>query len=213
MRRIVILIISIIFCFNHIKAQQIIRFSVFANPSVNWLSSDVKSVTFSSATIGYDIGLAVDKFFAERYAVSTGISIGSMGGSLVYDSLSKFKVHGSPRSVPAGSQVSFSLQYINIPIGLKFKTNQIGYFTYFANLGLALHINIKSVATSSDSKNVLNNDDISEEINTFNLSYFFGGGAEYSLGANTSLILGLGFDNGFANIVSSESEKITSSMP
>ena len=210
MRKIVILVVSAVLCFNYVDAQQNLRFIVFANPCINWLSSDVRTVKYSSVTIGYYAGLAVDKFFAERYAISTGISIGSMGGSLVYRDTTKFIVHGSSKRVPAGQQVKFSLQYINIPLGLKFKTNQIGYFTYFANLGVAMHININSSATSSDTKNTLDDDNISENISLFNLSYFFGGGAEYSLGGNTSLIFGLGFDRGFIDMTSQESDKITS---
>ena len=41
------------------------------------------------------------------------------------------------------------MQYINIPLGLKLKTNEIGYFTFYANLGLDAGINIKALGTSN----------------------------------------------------------------
>ena len=60
------------------------------------------------------------------------------------------------------------------------KTNEIGYFTYFAELGFNQHINVGSRASSTGSG--LSKDLVSKEINLFNMSYFFGGGVEYNIG-------------------------------
>ncbi len=206
-----ILFIAIIFSayFTGVAAQQKIRFSVFANPCINWLQSDVNNVQSNGAAFGFDAGLTMDRFFAENYAFSTGISIGSLGGNLIYKDSTSFSTHNNSAVVPAGSNVKFKLQYITIPLGLKFKTKQIGYFTYFAHLGFTIQGNIKAIGTSSGASNALDNDDISKEINFFNLGYHFGAGAEYALGGNTSLIFGITYTNGFVDITQNTNDKIT----
>jgi opacity protein-like surface antigen len=188
--------------------QQKVRFSVFVSPAINWLQSDVKQVTNEGPVMGIDAGLTADFFFAERYAFSTGMSIGSFGGNLYYSNPTDFKVHGDVITVPP-STVKYRLQYLSIPIGLKLKTVQIGYMTFFADLGFTIQINVKATGTSNDSQQSLSNDDISDEINTFNLGYHFGLGTEYSLGGNTAVILGLTYTNGFLDITANKSDKIT----
>jgi len=194
-----------------ISSQQKIRFSVFVNPCINWLSSDVKTIKSDGAAFGFDAGLTLDKFFAENYAFSTGISIGSLGGNLRYDNKTIFRTSIGDTTVPAGSSVKYKLQYITIPVGLKFKTNQIGYFTYFAHLGFTLQANIKATGTSSDASRALDDDNISEEIGFFNLGYHIGAGAEYSIGGNTALIFGVTYTNGFVDITRNPDDKITTS--
>ena len=193
------------------NAQQKIRFSVFVNPCINWLSSDVKTIKSDGATFGFDAGLTMDNFFAENYAFSTGISIGSLGGNLRYDSSTSFRTNTGDISLPGGSSVKYKLQYITIPVGLKFKTNQIGYFTYFAHLGFTLQANIKATGTSSGESNALDNDNISKEVGFFNLGYHIGGGLEYSLGGNTAIIVGITYTNGFIDITQNPDDKITTS--
>jgi hypothetical protein len=82
---------------------------------------------------------------------------------------------------------------------IKLKTNEIGYFTYFAELGFNSQINVGSRAKSTD--NHLNKEIISKEINLPNMSYFFGGGVEYNIGGNTSLLAGVFFNNGFIDVL------------
>lgn len=211
MRKILIFIIILISQLNAIKAQQKIRFSVFFNPGINWLQSDIKDVSYKSPTIGFDAGLTVDKFFADKYAFSTGISIASIGGTLNYSNKTYFNIHGNRDSIPPSTDVKYKLQYLTIPLGIKLKTNQIGYLTYFANLGFNLQFNIKATGSSNDPSGTLQNDDVSDAINFFNMGYFFGVGAEYSLGGSAALVFGITYSNGFVDITSGSSDKITSS--
>jgi hypothetical protein len=208
-----ILIISVAFLVcTEAFSQQKIRFSIFANPCFNWLQSDLKTVQSGSMALGFDAGLTVDKFFADFYAISSGVSIGSAGGNLKYTGSTagfKFKSHGKTITVPNNTTIKFKLQYITIPIGLKFKTKEIGYLTYFAHLGLTTQMNIKATGTSNDANSSLAEDNISDEINFFNLSYHIGAGAEYSIGGNTALVFGLTYTNGFVDITSSSDDKIT----
>lgn len=211
MRKILLSAIIFYTCFTGVAAQQNVRFSIFINPCINWLQSDVKNVKSNGAVFGFDGGLTLDKFFAENYAFSTGISIGSLGGNLKYADTTNFSTHTTDTFVRPSSNVKFKLQYITIPVGLKFKTKQIGYFTYFAHLGFTLQANIKATGTSSEGSKALDNDNIGKEINFFNLGYHFGAGAEYSIGGSTALILGITYTNGFVDVTQHKNDKITTS--
>jgi len=190
-------------------AEQKIRFSVFANPCINWLQSDIKSVVSGSPVFGFDAGLTVDKYFADNYAFSSGASISSLGGNLKYSNGATFKTKGSGSvTVNNDANVRYKLQYISVPLALKLKTKQIGYFTYFANLGFTLQMNIKATGTSSDGTL---NDNISDEISFLNLGYHFGAGTEYSIGGNTAVIFGVTYTNGFIDVTQNASDKITTS--
>jgi opacity protein-like surface antigen len=211
MRKIVLIGLLLSAFFASGSAQQRLRFSVLVNPCFNWLSSDVKTIESNGANFGFDAGLTMDKFFAENYAFSTGISIGSLGGNLRYSSNTVFRTTLGDTAVPAGSSVKFKLQYITVPLGLKFKTNQIGYFTYFAHLGFTLQANIKATGTNTGTPRVLDDDNISDEISFLNLGYHIGAGAEYSLGGNTAVVFGITYTNGFVDITQNSDDKITTS--
>ena len=183
------------------------RFTVFVDPEFSWMSSDLKAVESDGSKFGVNIGLNVDKFFAQNYALMTGISIDNTGGNLTFDNEEKLKISGPDTILNAGSTVHYKLQYINIPLGLKLKTNEIGYLTFFTHLGVNGGINIKATGEVDDFE--LDNENISEEIKLFNLGYYIGAGVEYSIGGNSAIILGLTYTNGFIDITTDNDNKIT----
>jgi len=186
---------------------QNMRFSVVAEPQITWMKPDAKNVSSEGSRFGINVGLQVDKFFATNYALSSGISIGTAGGELHYDDVITVKVHGDDKTLPEGSIVTYKLQYINIPLGLKLKTNPIGYKTFYAHLGLMGGINIK--ATGDSNVDILSNENISEDIKLFKMGYFIGGGLEYSLGGSSAIIVGVSYTNGFTDITNREKNKAT----
>jgi hypothetical protein len=174
---------------------QKLSFSVVFDPQVTWLNSDSKSIAPEGAKFGFNAGLVMDNYFAENYAFSTGISILQTGGVMSLADTSGFTDTDWLDTVPEGDPVRYHLQYITIPISLKLKSNQIGYNTFFAHLGLNTHMNVRALA-SVESLDV-EDEDIREEIKFFMMSYFIGGGIEYSLGGNTALMAGVYYTSGF----------------
>jgi len=203
-------IVIILLCgFFYIQSQDL-RFGVFVDPQLSWLTPDAKNINRDGFRIGIKGGLILDKYFANNYAFTTGISISNMGGNLHYKDSVTIETLETEQILNPESGVEYKLQYVSVPVGLKFKTNEIGYFTFFAQLGFTPQINIKARADASD--NQIDNENISKELNLFNLSYFFGGGLEYSLGGNTALIGGIIFNNGFIDVLKSKNVKETLSF-
>ena len=201
------LFISILALISVKAFSQDTRFTVFVDPQFSWMSSDIKTVESDGSKFGVNIGLNMDNFFAQNYAFTTGISIDNTGGNLTFENEKKLKISGTDTTLNPGSTVHYKLQYINIPLGLKLKTNEIGYLTFFANLGINGGINIK--ATGEVDNFELDSENISDEIKLFNLGYYIGAGVEYSIGGNSAIILGLTYTNGFIDITTDSDNKIT----
>ena len=181
---------------------QKLSFSVVFDPQLTWMNSSSKRIETNGSSFGFNAGLVMDNYFADNYAFSTGISIWKTGGKLNFLDPTPFIFGSGTDTIPAGTQVSYNLQYITIPFSLKLKSNQIGYNTFFAHLGINTHMNVR--ATADATYNNISDEDIKEEIQFFMMSYFVGGGLEYSLGGSTALMAGLYFTSGFWDITKSE---------
>jgi hypothetical protein len=178
-----------------VHAQQRIGFGIHADPSVNWFSTDISQVRYDGARAGFNFGLTYNKYFAPNYSFSTGISLMRTGGRLVSSDTTTMELSNSRSKVLPGNPVEYKIQYLVIPIGLKLQTNQIGYLTFFSDLGLDPKIAISRKA-DIPSLNI-SGENAKNEINLFNLSYHITAGIEYSLGGSTALVFGLNFDNNF----------------
>jgi hypothetical protein len=184
------------------------KFGVFIDPQITWLSSDTRDVNRDGIIMGVNGGLAIDKYFQKNYAINTGIALGTQGGTLNFENESVIKAFDESDTLPAGTSVDYKLNYITIPLGLKMKSNEIGYFSYFAQVGLTNQLNLKARANSSD--NSLEKSDISEEIGLFNIGWHFGGGIEYGISKDTALSFGIFYHNGFLDILSRDNLKAVS---
>jgi hypothetical protein len=188
--------ILLIIAINRTNAQEV-RFGIFVNPLITWMKTDVSPIKSNGPRAGFDAGLMMDKFFTKRYAFSTGISINNMGGTLIYKN-GKQGFHASDTTINLNSNavVKYNLQYIHIPLALKFRTTEIGYITYFAQVGFDPMINIKARASLPGFSNV----NAGKEINLLYLAYHISAGLEYRIVGNTSLMAGLTYMNGFTDV-------------
>ncbi|MBN1415783.1 MAG: PorT family protein [Bacteroidales bacterium] len=178
-------------------AGQDFRFGINFDPVVSWISPDSKLIEYDGSKLGFNTGLMLETYFRKNYAFATGINLTYMGGNLKYADTVNIETESGPVVVPANVPVGYTIQYISVPLSLKMKSNPIGYISYYGQVGLTPHFNIKSKASGGD----LNKDNVNEEISLFNLSYFIGGGIEYSLGGTTAINLGIFFNNGFIDLL------------
>ncbi len=177
------------------------NFTVFAEPQLTWLQPDSKNIKAGGSKLGFNGGLNFDNFFAENYALSTGVSINSMHGKVETETADSLQGY----TLDVGDVTEYHLQYINIPIGLKFKTIEVGYTRFYAHLGLDTYINIKAEADLPQENEV----DMADQITWYNLGYYIGGGIEYSIGGTTALVAGIAYNKGFIDIASSSDTDFT----
>ena len=57
---------------------------VAVEPGFSWMSVEAKDADNGDGRFSFAGGLILDNFFAQNYAFSTGIFLGSQGGSIKY---------------------------------------------------------------------------------------------------------------------------------
>jgi len=181
-----------------IQAQSRVKFNVQVDPQFAWFNSDDDAVKPNGSIFHMQVGLQMDYFFAENYAFALGVGINNLGGNLLYSDSTEFSSKGEALLVEPGQSVKMNLQYIDIPIGLKLKTEELGYATFFLQLGFNPMININAKASTDDG--AMDKEDIRENIHLFNLGYHAGIGVEYKLGGSTALVGGLRWSAGLTDV-------------
>lgn len=183
------LLLTVIVC-----AQNKFNATFIASPQLSWLSSDSKEVSNESSKMGFGYGVECDIFLgSDSYAITTGMTIGTSGGSLVYNPGKDFEFSG--KILESGTKVDYHLKNIEIPFAMKMRTRDFNRSRFFAQFGFTNWLNIKAKATSSD--NAFSEESISDEIVFYNLGLNIGAGIEYDLGGKNSLTGGIVFSNGF----------------
>ena len=190
--------------------ETVLHFGLKAAPSLAWLRSDTPGYTSDGSKFGFSYGLMTEFKFAPNYAFATGIDISYRGGK--FKTVTDIKNPSGGDSLNISNASSYTLQYIEIPLTLKLKTNEIGYLSYYLQAGVAPGWNIRArqnfttttqitsggstITSSATGEGV----DIKDDINNLNFSMIIGGGVEYTISGSTVLLAGLQFNNGFIDV-------------
>ena len=142
-----------------------------------------------------------------QVAFILGFGVNNLGGNLFYTDSTSFVSKGNTLWFEPGQTVKQRLQYLEIPLGLKGKTEEVGDVTFFWQLGGNPMINIGALATSDDG--TYDKENIRESVHVFNLGYHAGLGLEYRLGGSTALIGGIRWTSGLTDVTSNDDATIT----
>lgn len=181
------------------------HFGMRVTPSLCWQRSDNSNVESDGNLFRASYGFVADFKFATNYAFSTGIDVSYKGGKLKRTNSS---VSGDTTTSMLYEE-SLKSRYIEIPLTIRLKTNQIGLVKYYLQAGIAPSFNFKgftegtvttqrtATAYTNTTEQNVDQTDVNDDINLFNLSMVIGAGVEYNLTGTTNLVLGLVFTNGF----------------
>jgi len=193
-----------IFASNYAQDEQRVRFGFTASPIFSWLQPDGQYLENEGTRLGLQYGIIADFIIDEnnKYAFSTGVMVDNIGGS-VRDR----QFHNGDTLVTEFGDVktTYKLQYLNVPLTLKLKTNEIGYLTYFGQFGLDLGFNLKGRRDVEGNYNGASIDeqgiDIISDIVPIRTALRVEAGAEYNLSGSTNLMVGLAWNNGLTNVL------------
>jgi hypothetical protein len=194
----IIFTMMIAFASLHIGNAQKLHLGLFTDPLVGWYSSDAELISGGGVRAGFSTGLAVNYYFSRNYAFSTGLNYTRTGGVQSSAEPTTFLFSNFSTEVAPGEKAIYSASYINMPVGIRLRTNQIGYFSVFSDLGLDPGFLNRGTITipSADIEDEL----ASKELKKLNLGFHIQAGAEYSLGGSTTLIIGIGYDHGLTDV-------------
>jgi hypothetical protein len=199
--KLALLLLFCLFITLNTNAQQNISIGLHFDPLISWFGTDIGEVNNDGARPGINFGLSFNKFFTPNYSFSTGVNLVSAAGKLTHSDTTRLEPCDSGSeliTVPPGDAVLYKIQYIEVPIGLKLKTNEIGYVTFFSDVGVDPKVLVggKMDIPALD----IEGEKAMEELKMFNLSYHIIAGIEYGLGGNTAAVMGIGFHNNFLDV-------------
>ena len=176
------------------SSDQKFHFGLKVSPTLAWLKPDTKGIEKGGSKLGFSYGIITEFRIQENYAFVTGLQVTYRGGKL-----------NIPYTDFAGNvykqKASLNLQYIELPIALKMKTNAFNKFKFFGQFGIVNGLNIR--AKDGD------NNDIKKNINSYNVAMSIALGSEYTLSGSTALVASLEFNNGFIDVLKGDNKAIS----
>ncbi len=217
MKKILLVALAMVLTINCLQAQddRPVRLAFAIQPASSWIVPKGDILENDGSRFGFSYGILTDFMIAgnANYAFSTGILINSQGGVLTNS-----RYHDGETTSPdpsdnpdvlikefAEATEKYSIKYLDIPLTLKLKTNEIGYLTYYGQFGLDLSFNL-SARKDVDYKfpdlapESINSDDVNKEINAIRAALQVGAGVEYNISGETYLVGGIVWNNGLTNI-------------
>ncbi len=183
-----------------------VRFGIKLAPNMAWLRSDSKGIEGDGSVLGYSFGLLTEFPVGQtgNYRFATGIFLNNVGGKTV----SKYSNTVDSVTTSYVYSATTNLRYVEIPFTIKMMTNEIGLMRYYGQLGLSTAFNVRakqdweqsatangSTTNSSDTKI-----DVKDDTDVFKAALVVGGGLEYNVSGNTSLLIGLTYNNAFTTV-------------
>lgn len=177
-------------------------------PSFDWVGSKTETADNLKTKVGFDLGVVAEYYFAENYAIVTGVNVDFLKGYYNFKDMRNISVDTIADYQLGTIGREFKTTVYEIPLMLKMVTPQLGNLPLraYAQVGGAFgytsqRVKVKDTFTLGD----INDADfrITEgEYNPFHASLRIGAGAEYALLESTRVFAGLYFSHDFLNSIS-----------
>ena len=217
MKKLGLAVLSLIFCVQFAQGQDYnkYKFGFKVNPDISWMTPKDNHLESMGVVTRFGFGFISDIHFTENYAFGTGVNLERSGGILKYYDYYQFE----DQKHVLEKERKYNLQYIEIPVSFKMRTNEIGFITYYGQFGVGLGLNIDARADDKNTYVSTYNDEtgewdpssqqgfdeenrnISNEIEIGRASLLLAAGIEYNLSGSTSLVAGITYNNGFTNVL------------
>lgn len=190
-----------------------LRLGFQASPTFSWLAGEVSTVNNNGTNLGIKLQIIGEAYFQPNYAFTVGFGFAfGQGGTLQFENEGKYWArsvsdadypildNGEP-GFPAGVNLKYDIQYIEVPVGLKLRTREFGYFRYFVEPQLVLAFRSKAWGTAKGNPD-FERINVKNDVNPFNASWGIGAGTEYGISESSSIVAGLFFHNSFIDVTS-----------
>ena len=187
-------------------------FGLKFGPNFNWTDSRTGTTDNVKAKTGFDMGFVAEYFFAENYALVTGVNVDFLKGQYTFDDK---RIVGED-TLMYNINRGFKTTVYEIPLMLKLVTPEIGTLPLraYAQLGGAFGYTHRVKVMDVIEENPDLNDNAymatKGEYNPFHVSLRVGAGAEYAVLETTRIFLGLYYSYDFLNSISSGAQGLTS---
>jgi hypothetical protein len=173
-------------------------FGLKAAPQLSWMKPNVDSYESDGVKTGFAWGFIAEFNFTENHSIATGFNMLFNGGKLKF-----------PATLGDGETGmmtrEYFLKYIEIPLTLKMRTNDMNGMRYFGRIGLGTAFKIGSkkedVYTNTNGETTEIKKANYDDVAFARESLIVGLGAEYEIKEGPKMGVELTFNNGFTNIL------------
>ncbi len=208
--------------YNANAQDQRFRIGMKFSGNLSWITPVTKNIERVGTSAGYSYGLMGDYSFQQYYSISAELLLTELAGTIVHtDRLAYTDSMGTTSH--SDVQYDYRMSYVQVPLSIKFKTKQYGYWTYWAQFGASpsfltsakADITGKTVPFDDPTDirvNKSENDDFhydnfDDKVFLLRMPLMMGAGVEYALAGNTALYVGLRWDNDFIDMFVADNAK------
>ena len=178
-------------------------FGLKLGPGFDWTGSTTGAAVSEGVRTGFGVGLVAEYYFADNYAIVTGVNVNMNRGHYSFSGARMDSVAGL---VTYPVDRYYKSTVYEIPLMLKMVTNELGdlplrvYAQVGAGIGYAQKVKVKDnyEGFAGDSYIASN-----KEFSNLRTSLKIGTGAQYALDESTRVFLGVYFSHDFINNVNS----------
>jgi hypothetical protein len=209
MKNLAFVILSLLFVQNSYSQDfKKFRFGLKGVPNISWMKPDATNLESDRPGLRFGYGLMTEFALSDNYYFATGVEVITAGGSMNYLDSAYYITTSNPADTFRVGRRNYNLQYLNIPLTLKMRTNEIGYMRYFGQFGLDIGFRTKATSRDRDLTGTFRDSDITKDAQLFRVAMNLGIGAEYTLIGNTALVVSVNYNNGFTNALRRESRDL-----
>lgn len=193
-----------------VSGQTTFRFGFQTTPTISWLTTNDQAIKSDGVNAGLKVGMLSEFFINENYSIVSGVGLSfNQGGALQHTQGGNFW----PNSELSDSKyyvlnddvtLQYHLQYVEIPISMRMRTKEIGYWRYFAEIPvIEIGVLAQARGTTEGYTGVGGDTEkefINKDVNPLAINWGFGAGAEYSLTTTTSIIAGIFYRKGIFDV-------------
>ncbi|ARS42555.1 hypothetical protein CA265_23990 [Sphingobacteriaceae bacterium GW460-11-11-14-LB5] len=185
------------------------RLGLTATPTFGWIKPEQGKT--DGIALGFSYGLMGDFNFAPNYSFSTALTVTTINGKSTEvdpSNIMRPTPNAGGTAVPVAYDLKYKLQYLELPLTVKLKTIKEDGKRWYGQFGLSnsFLLGAKQDAVGAGVK--LSNEKINDYTKFYRAGLIIGGGGEFDISNNTSIVAGLTFNNGFTNIVTDKARDV-----
>lgn len=193
-----------VLCFSQDAAKKY-QFGIKAAPNLGWISPDTRGYSSEGTKLGFGWGFMADINIIDNYYFGMGFNLNYHNSSLSYNTLYPItQINGSDSLFNGKLIRDLRLQYIEVPLLFKMKTNRFKEYRFLGQIGFVTSFNIKArahdVFYQEGAKAIAGDMDVFDDIAFAKEALLIGGGFEYSIDKSTFLVFSLNYNNGFTDV-------------
>lgn len=197
-----------------VNAQRTVNIGLYVDPAIQFaVTPNLDKNKGIGGGIGY--GLMVDWDINDRFAFNTGIGGSYRTARVENMSLYSLKSTYYDTDIPVvmlpNSITKYKLQYLEIPINLKLKTNDINNYNIYALVGVTNRFNLGARANirPAGDKDLAFDAKVKKDVFFYDIPFNVGGGIHWFLKDNLRAVAGIEYTHGLIDFTKSDNSRVT----